>query len=97
MTNAQTDTDYTPARDGYDLPELTERNVFPDELKIGDLIGGLEITQLSAAEHYKSRAVRVTLETDPELHEVQQEVGRLVLITDRARCHRIPIMRPVED
>lgn len=87
---------YEPVRDGYDLPELEDLMLWPDELKIGDYVAGLEITQLSAAEHYRAKSVRLTLETDPELREVQDEVGRLVLVLDRARTHRLPVRRPVQ-
>ena len=90
------ETDYAPARDGYDLPELQDLIVWPDEIRIGDYYGGFEVTQVSKAEHYKVPAVRLTLELDPELRDVQNEIGRAVIVTDRRLVHGIPIKRPIE-
>lgn len=86
--------DAAPVRDGYDLPELEDLELWPDEVQVGDYIAGLECVQITLADHYRAAARRFTLETDPELREVQTEVGRLVLITDRVKGHKIPVQRP---
>lgn len=77
------------------LPDLENMEVWPDQIRVGDYVAGFEVTQLTKADHYRQAAVRLTLETDPELREVQAEVGRLVLITDRTKGHQLPIQRPV--
>lgn len=78
--------------------EYETLEVWPDEIRIGDIYGGFIITAIATADHYRDRAVRLTIFTDPEQLEEgvrPEEWGRLVLRTDRARGHRVPIERPV--
>jgi hypothetical protein len=82
--------------DGVEYDSL---EVWPDELRIGDIYGGFVITAIAAADHYRDRAVRLTIFTDPDSLEEgvrSEEWGRLVLRTDRSRGHKIPIDRPIQ-
>lgn len=78
--------------------ELESLEVWPDELRIGDRYGGYVITAIAQADHYRSPAVRLTIWTDPDFLEQgvkSEEFGRIVLMTDRQRGHKIPIDRPI--
>lgn len=78
--------------------EFTSLDVWPDEIKIGDIYGGFVVTAVSRADHYRADAVRLTIYTDPEqLAEgvESEEFGRFVVMTDRRRGHKIPIERPL--
>jgi hypothetical protein len=71
--------------------------VWPDEIKIGDIYGGYVVAGIHSADHYREPAVRLTIYTDPEmLHPgyKPEEIGRFVLVIDRDRGHRVPIERP---
>lgn len=71
--------------------------VWPDEIRIGDLYGGYVVTGVHAADHYRAPAVRLTIYTDPELipdDARSEEFGRFVLRTDRRTGHKIPVERP---
>lgn len=72
--------------------------VWPDEMRIGDIYGGFVITAIAKADHYRDPAIRLTIFTDPDAVDDgvrSEEWGRLVLRTDRARGHKVPVDRPV--
>lgn len=84
---------------GGDDLEYETLQVWPDEIRIGDIYGGYVITAIAAADHYRDRALRFTIFTDPQAVEDglrSEEWGRFVLRTDRTRGHKIPIDRPVQ-
>lgn len=86
-------------RDGGDI-EFDELEVWPDEIRIGDIYGGFVITAIAKADHYRDPAVRLTIFTDPEQLDGGQrseEWGRIVLRTDRARGHKVLIERPAHN
>lgn len=71
--------------------------VWPDEIKIGDVYGGFVITGVHVADHYRAPAVRLTIFTDPNFLPEgvkSEEFGRFVLMIDRERGHRVPVERP---
>lgn len=71
--------------------------VWPDEIKIGDIYGGYVVAGIHAADHYREPAVRLTIFTDPEMLPPgykPEEFGRFVLMTSRERGHKVPIERP---
>lgn len=79
---------------GMDFDEL---EVWPDEIRIGDIYGGFVVTAVARSEHYRAPAVRLTIFTDPDAVEPgvkSEEWGRLVLRTDREAGHPVPIYRP---
>jgi hypothetical protein len=82
-----------PADDFDDYESL---EVWPDEIKLGDVYGGYVVTGIHQADHYRDPAVRLTIFTDPSLLPEgvdPQEFGRFVLMTDRRRGHKVPIER----
>lgn len=86
------------ARPQDDELEFDHLEVWPDELRIGDILGGFVITAIAKADHYRDPAVRLTIFTDPDALEDgvrSEEWGRFVLRTDRDKGHRVPIDRPV--
>lgn len=71
--------------------------VWPDEIRIGDIYGGFVVTGVHVADHYRSPAVRLTIYTDPEMLDTgakPEEWGRFVLRTDRIGGHKVPVERP---
>lgn len=85
---------------GYGGSEVIfdQLEVWPDEIRIGDIYGGFVVTAIAKADHYRDPAVRLTIFTDPDSIEDtvrSEEWGRFVLRTDRARGHKVPIDRPV--
>lgn len=77
--------------------EFEQLEVWPDEIKIGDVYGGFVVTGVHLADHYRAPAVRLTIFTDPNFLPEgvdPEEFGRFVLMTDRDRGHRVPIDRP---
>lgn len=78
-------------------PRFDQLEVWPDEIKLGDVYGGYVVTGIHSADHYRSPAVRLTIFTDPEMLPdgvKAEEFGRFVLMTDRERGHKVPIERP---
>jgi hypothetical protein len=78
--------------------EFDQLEVWPDEIRIGDIYGGYVVTAIAQADHYRAPAVRLTIFTDPESlpEDVRsEEFGRFVLMTDRHKGHKVPIDRPV--
>lgn len=78
--------------------EFDALEVWPDEIRIGDIYGGYVVTAVARSDHYREPAVRLTIFTDPD--GVQDSVrseewGRIVLRTDRSKGHKVPIDRPV--
>lgn len=94
-----------PHRETHHVPvdpdlEYESIEVWPDEIKLGDIYGGYIVTGVSTADHYRAPAVRLTIFTDPELipeGTSPEEFGRFVLRTDRKTGHRVPVERPVID
>lgn len=88
-----------PAYGGHGDPLVFDQlEVWPDEIRIGDIYGGYVITAVARSDHYREPAVRLTIFTDPEeLGESvrSEEWGRIVLRTDRSKGHKVPIDRPV--
>jgi hypothetical protein len=83
---------------GHDDVVFDQLEVWPDEIRIGDIFGGFVITAIAKADHYRDPAVRLTIFTDPlqlEDGARAEEWGRVVLRTDRARGHKVPIDRPI--
>ncbi len=71
--------------------------VWPDEIRVGDIFAGYVVTAIARADHYRDPAVRLTIYTDPDLlsEDVRsEEWGRFVLRTDRDKGHRVPVERP---
>lgn len=71
--------------------------VWPDDIKIGDIYGGYVVMGVHAADHYKEPAVRLTVFTDPDMLDdgvKMEEFGRFVLRTDRRLGHKVPVERP---
>lgn len=78
--------------------EFEHLDVWPDEIRIGDIYGGYVITAVARADHYRDPAVRLTIYTDPDAIDDtirSEEWGRFVLRTDRETGHTVPIDRPV--
>jgi hypothetical protein len=78
--------------------EYEALEVWPDEIRIGDIYGGYVVTGIHTADHYRSPAVRLTIYTDPSMladGTKSEEWGRFVLRTDRETGHKIPIDRPI--
>lgn len=77
--------------------EYESIEVWPDEIRIGDVVAGYVVTGVHAADHYRAPAVRITIFTDPALlpdDVPSEEWGRLVLRVDRENGHPIPVERP---
>jgi hypothetical protein len=86
------------AQPNDDVLVFDQTEVWPDEIRIGDIYGGYVITAVARSDHYREPAVRLTIYTDPESIEDgtrSEEWGRIVLRTDRSRGHKVPIDRPV--
>jgi hypothetical protein len=97
MTSTPRQTVSVPAAPDIEYEEIY---VWPDEIKIGDIYGGYVVTGVHASEHYRSEARRLTVFTDPEALPdgvKPEEFGRMVIMTDRARGHKVPILRAVRD
>lgn len=80
--------------------EYEELLVWPDEIKLGDIYGGYVITGIAGADHYRQKAIRCTIFTDPySLPDGvdPEEWGRIVLRVDRKTGHKVPVMRAVND
>jgi hypothetical protein len=81
-----------------DAVVFDQLEVWPDEIRIGDIFGGFVVTAVAKADHYRADAVRLTIFTDPDSLEEgvkPQEWGRVVLMTDRKIGHKVPVDRPV--
>lgn len=78
--------------------EYESLEVWPDEVRIGDILAGFVVTAVSSSEHYREPAVRISIFTDPAMLPPgvkPEEFGRLVIRTDRRAGHKVPIERPL--